>query len=194
MCLGIKVNKEKIGNLMIYLASHLTPLYHTKLIKLLYLIDEEAVKDNGVPITWLDYKVWQHGPVAPEVFFIKDNNSRLNEYVLACKANNGTVITPNKTFDKSEFSRRDMKIINTVLNKYGDKSAEELVNITHLPGSLWEQAVKENNLDFQDIANISNIVIDFKKLIINDEIKLDNYEGAKDVISFSLPSNCECEC
>jgi len=39
MCLGVDVNKEKIGNLMIYLADNLMPLYHTKLIKLMYLID-----------------------------------------------------------------------------------------------------------------------------------------------------------
>ena len=55
MCLGIKVNKDKIGNLMVYLSERISPIYHTQLIKLLYLIDEEAVKDDGVPVTWLDY-------------------------------------------------------------------------------------------------------------------------------------------
>ena len=64
MCLGIQVNKDKIGNLIVLLAGRLKPLYHTKLIKLLYLIDEEAVKDGGIPITWLDYKAWQYGPVS----------------------------------------------------------------------------------------------------------------------------------
>ena len=61
MCLGIKVNKDKIGNLMVYLSERISPIYHTQLIKLLYLIDEEAVKDDGVPVTWLDYKAWQYG-------------------------------------------------------------------------------------------------------------------------------------
>ncbi|HEY5570416.1 MAG TPA: type II toxin-antitoxin system antitoxin SocA domain-containing protein, partial [Bacteroidales bacterium] len=61
MCIGIQVNKDKIGNLIVLLATRLKPLYHTKLIKLLYLIDEEAVKEDGVPVTWLEYKVWQFG-------------------------------------------------------------------------------------------------------------------------------------
>ena len=70
MDIGVEVNKEKIGNLLIYLAVHLNPLFHTKLIKLLYLIDENAVRDCGVPVTWLDYKVWQYGPVAPVIYEI----------------------------------------------------------------------------------------------------------------------------
>ena len=55
---------------MVYLSERISPIYHTQLIKLLYLIDEEAVKDDGVPVTWLDYKAWQYGPVAPDTYYI----------------------------------------------------------------------------------------------------------------------------
>ena len=41
----------------------------TKALKLLYLIDETAVRQSGSPITWLEYKVWKNGPVASEIYF-----------------------------------------------------------------------------------------------------------------------------
>ena len=80
------LNKEKIGNLLIYIASNIKPLYHTQLLKLIYLIDEEAVKEDGVPITWLDYKVWKFGPVAQEAYDLKSGSS-FNEYVNLIGAN-----------------------------------------------------------------------------------------------------------
>lgn len=191
MCLGIRVNKDKIGNLMILLATKIKPLYHTKLIKLLYLIDEAKVKDNGVPLTWLDYKVWQFGPVAPEVYFLKDGNSVFNTYIDVQKKDNGTLIIPKCKFDDEFFSDRDLEIIDEVLNKYGLMSSENLVEVTHEPNSLWSKAKEANGLDFSSsIANISNISIDFTELIKNDEIKLDSYYGAKDTMMFQSQFKC----
>lgn len=185
MCLGIRVNKDKIGNLMILLATKIKPLYHTKLIKLLYLIDEAKVKDNGVPVTWLDYKVWQFGPVAPEVYFLKDGNSVFNAYVSTQKNENGTLIAPKGEFDDGDFSDRELEIIDEIIRKYGTMSSESLVSITHEPNSLWSKTKEANGLDFSSsIANISNISIDFTELIKDDEIKLDNFRGAKDIMMF----------
>lgn len=191
MCLGVSVNKEKIGNLMILLATKIKPLYHTKLIKLLYLIDEAKVKDNGVPLTWLDYKVWQFGPVAPEVYFLKDGNSVFNTYIDAQKKENGTLIIPKCKFDDGFFSDRDLEIIAEVLNKYGSMSSESLIEVTHEPNSLWSKTKDANGLDFSSsIANISNISIDFTELIKSDAVKLDNYNGAKETMLFQSQFKC----
>lgn len=191
MCLGVRVNKDKIGNLMILLATKIKPLYHTKLIKLLYLIDEAKVQDNGVPMTWLDYKVWQFGPVAPEVYFLKDGNSVFNAYINTQKNVSGTLIVPKCEFYDGDFSDRDLEIVDEVISKYGSISSESLVNITHEPNSLWSKTKEANGLDFSSsIANISNISIDFTELIKNDEIKLDSYQGAKDTIMFQSQFEC----
>ena len=37
-------------------------LYSTKLIKLLYIIDEKSVLSTGTPISWLTYYVYKMGP------------------------------------------------------------------------------------------------------------------------------------
>ncbi|OAV66910.1 putative phage-associated protein [Bacteroidales bacterium Barb6XT] len=190
MCLGVRVNREKIGNLMVLLASEMPPLYHTKLIKLLYLIDEKAVKEHGVPVTWLDYKVWQYGPVAPEIYFIRDNGSVFSEFIHAEKEGAKTVITPIASFNDDRFSEYELELIHRIISEYKTATSEQLVQITHEKDSLWDQTKTENNIDFSSpVANISNCSIDLSRLIEKDEIKKDNYEGAKEMMYFRLPVN-----
>lgn len=184
--IGMQINKELIGNLIVLLAERCAPLYHTKLIKMLYLIDEEAVKNSGIPITWLDYKVWQFGPVDPALFYIHNN---FKEYVSTEKeetpmGDSHTIIVPKKKFEDDEFSEYDMEIINKVIETYKDNTASNLVDLTHAPGSLWDVTKKENELDFS-IANISDISMDMKRLVKDDELKSMSYSEALDSACFS---------
>lgn len=183
--LGVQVNKELVGNIIILLAEKCAPLYHTKLIKMLYLIDEKAIKDSGVPITWLDYKVWQYGPVDPAIFHIKDN---FGEYVSAVVNSeyNGvstTIIKPLRKFNDDELSDYDLDIINKVIEECKDKKACELVHITHKPGSPWDIAKKRNELDFS-IANISDAKVDMGVLIESSPEKQTRYKEAYDHMAF----------
>lgn len=148
--LGVQGNKELVGNLIILLAKKCAPLYHTKLIKLLYLIDEEAIRERGIPITWLDYKVWQYGPVDPAVFYIRNFSEYISSETTTSIDGNAatTIISPKKEFDDDEFSEYDLEIIEKTLVKYQNKTANELVNITHKVGSPWDLTKKENDLDF----------------------------------------------
>jgi len=189
MSIGILANKDKIGNIMILLAERLKPLYHTKLIKLLYLIDEAAVKDDGIPVTWLDYKVWQFGPVAPETFYIKDGDHLFTNYISTIKSDKGTIIVPLVHFDRTLFSEYELEIIDKIISKYGALTSEELVIHTHEQESLWNTTKQENDIDFVNSpANISNVSIDLKRLIAGDKQKLSNYEGAYEMMCFNLPS------
>ena len=183
MCLGVDVNKEKIGNLMIYLADNLMPLYHTKLIKLMYLIDEIAVKDSGVPVTWLDYKVWQYGPVSPAIYEIHYKDNCFSEYVSCDRTERGRLIRSKKEFSDDEFSRYEMELIEGVVRKYKNSNVEALVEETHGENTLWSRIKEENNIEFDsEIATISNYSIDFSLLLKDDFIKLDNFLGAKDLM------------
>lgn len=183
--LGVQGNKELVGNLIILLAKKCAPLYHTKLIKLLYLIDEEAIRERGIPITWLDYKVWQYGPVDPAVFYIRNFSEYISsETTISIDGNAATtIISPKKEFDDDEFSEYDLEIIEKTLVKYQNKTANELVNITHKVGSPWDLTKKENDLDFS-IANISDVSIDMSRIVKNDPVKYANYKEAYEGMSF----------
>ena len=183
--LGVQGNKELVGNLIILLAKKCAPLYHTKLIKLLYLIDEEAIRERGIPITWLDYKVWQYGPVDPAVFYIRNFSEYISSETTTSIDGNAatTIISPKKEFDDDEFSEYDLEIIEKTLVKYQNKTANELVNITHKVGSPWDLTKKENDLDFS-IANISDVSIDMSRIVKNDPVKYANYKEAYEGMSF----------
>ncbi|MHB9141778.1 MAG: type II toxin-antitoxin system antitoxin SocA domain-containing protein, partial [Paludibacter sp.] len=139
-------------------------------------------------VTWLDYKVWQFGPVAPETFFIKDNDHLFTKYISTRKSENGTVIIPSARFNENPFSEYELDIIENVISGYGNLSSEDLVQLTHEPDSLWSITKKENDIDFENaLANISDISIDLKRLISTDKHKLSNYEGAREMMLFNLP-------
>lgn len=183
MCLGVEVNKEKIGNLLIYLAEKLKPLYHTKLIKLLYLIDEESVKSSGVPITWLEYKVWQYGPVSPAIYEIHYKDNCFNEYINCEKNELGRLISPKKVFSEDEFSRYELRLINDIVRKYKNVSGEVLIEKTHGDNTLWRMTKEEHNIEFDsEIAKVSNYSIDLSRLVKDDAVKMDNYWGAQDLM------------
>jgi uncharacterized phage-associated protein len=185
MDLGVTANKELVGNLIIYIAHHCKPLYQTKLLKLLYLIDEESVKEKGTPITWLDYNVWEKGPVSKEIYISKFEN--LNQFDKFFRyrqtGRRSFLIEPIKNVDLDEFSKSDIRIINKVLNQYGSKTSDELINYTHNNKSLWYKAKKENNIKFSDENKTSNIIIDFDDLIDNDIKRVAYYTSRENLLS-----------
>lgn len=191
MCLGMTVNKDLIGNLIIYIADYCkkysTPLYHTKLLKLLYFVDEESVRQTGTPITWLDYEVWQKGPVSSEVYFSKLSGTNMfDKYVDFVERSKKYLVVKKRSFDDNNFSEMDLDIINKVLDEYGNKNSEELINISHKEGSLWSKKVAENNIRFSSNNHTSNVTIDFGQLISGDKFKQFNYWASRECLETNL--------
>jgi uncharacterized phage-associated protein len=181
MNIGIQINKDLIGNLIILLTDRCKPLYQTKMMKLLFLIDEESTKEKGTPITWLDYKAWELGPVSPDLYFSKNiGYNKLNQYIRfeSTGHNNAHIIRPIKSFDDSEFSEWDIEIINNVLNKYGNLTADELIAITHAKGTLWYESVKASNIRFTKDNKTSDISLNFVDLIKTDDYLKSVYYSA----------------
>jgi len=52
---------HKIGKLIAHIAGEIEDFSMTKLLKLLYLIDETAYASTGAPITWCDYRFGKRG-------------------------------------------------------------------------------------------------------------------------------------
>lgn len=170
MCVGMKANKELVGNLIILLAGKCRPLYLTKLLKLLFLIDEEAVKRTGAPITWLSYQAWQFGPVVEDIFYSKNTgHNRFNEFVAFRNIqDNKCIIDPVAEFDDSEFSDLDLEIINDVFEKYGLLNTSELVKIVHAKNSLWHTTIEREGIQFSEDNKTSEIELDFTEQIKDD--------------------------
>jgi uncharacterized phage-associated protein len=180
---------EKIGNLLIYLAQNIDKLYKTKALKLLYIIDEMAIKTYGVPVTWLEYKAWMHGPVAEEIFDNVNNieNSPFKEYIAIEKpTKNNSIIIANKKFDDGEFSDAEMDLIDTIIKQYGNYSATELTDLLHKENTLWHKVVNTHNLDlvFALQSGKSNYVLELANLLADDKKKQVVYKTAFDALEF----------
>lgn len=175
--------QEKAFNALVYFAERIKLLYLTKAIKLLYMADEQAIKETGVPITWLDYKAWKFGPVPEDVYNkVKqvDNLQKLENgdgTIYSLKVSDppadlpeGLVLNPVKPFNDDEFSDYEIGVLQAVVDKYGKLTSEQLVGMLHQEGTLWHKVVQANNLQqqFELKSNRSDYVIEFTNLLDTD--------------------------
>jgi uncharacterized phage-associated protein len=156
---------DKLGNSMVYIAKRVPSLSKTKLLKLLYLLEEVSVKENKLPFFGIPFEVWQAGPVAKDVFIDLDVTPVLfGEYISIKRDDKATYIFAKSDFRDDEFSDNDMEVMNDVIEKYGNKTATQLVKILHKKGSAWHKVAEENGLNEafdKKITNSSSKEIDF---------------------------------
>jgi uncharacterized phage-associated protein len=166
---------DKIGNTIIYLTNSIQPLYKTKLLKLLYFLDEFSVKKFGIPFLNLEYEVWQAGPVCSDIYQeLEEKPNLLEDYITVSFDESGTKVTGKKAFSDDEISDSDMELMQFVVDKFKYTPAQELVHLTHRELSPWYIAAEANGLLELFEAkktNTSNCKLDLSELIKGDAIK-----------------------
>lgn len=170
---------EKIGYTVVYLSERIPQLSKTKLLKLLYILDEISIKKSGIPFLNLTYKVWKFGPVSEELFIDLSSEPKLLEHYLE-KNNTEEVICiqPKIAFKDDEFSDNDIILMDFIIKEYGNKSATELVAYTHREHTPWHNTAKENHvleLLEKESINKTELVIDMSQLVAHDERKKEIY-------------------
>lgn len=175
-----KAQLDKVGNAIIYLSKHVPNLYQTKLLKLVYLIDELSTKETGIPLLGLQYKVWQAGPVNRDLYIdINDGSQIFKDYFETVPDRDGIKIVAKKDFNDDEFSDRDIQILDRIIELYGNTSGQGLVSITHRPASLWFRKAKETGLlELFDkgLTNSSEEELDLGELLNGQEDKAGVYQ------------------
>ena len=172
---------ERIGNTIIYLLSKINDVPKTKLLKLLYILDEESIKRSGMPFLNLKYKVWHLGPVPERIFSdissneISDEVIMLRDYISIKKENkDGTYYNIESEFCSDEFSKSDIKFLNEIIEKFGKLTAKQLVAYTHREGTLWSKIAKNQDLlvKFETKEKTyTDFEIDLTELIKGDKVK-----------------------
>ncbi len=176
-----KEHIDKIGNTVVFLASHIHRASKTKLLKLLYILDEISIKKSGLPFLNLEYKVWKFGPVPSELFVeFSSPPSFLKEFIKRETTQEGhNYISPKKEFKDDEFSQNELDLMNYVVNRFKDSTPEELIAYTHRINSPWHNAaVKHSVLELLENEEISStdFIIDMSELIEYDQRKLGLYK------------------
>lgn len=169
MCEFSVENKEKIGNAIIYIADRLNGVSKTKLLKLLYLMEERMVEKYHVPFLALPYEVWRLGPVQKDLFAeLSDDLVLLKDYIVSYYENDHQYFKARKPFERDEFSDCELAVMNEVMTTCGGKSAKQLVNMLHRPETLWYKEAEAHHVlaAFEEnMCNNTDIKIDFGKLL-----------------------------
>jgi len=171
---------NKIGNASIYVATKVSMLSKTKLLKLLYILDEVSIKKSGVPFFNLKYKVWKFGPVSEELFIeLSSEPSLLKNYITRQQNNNQSVIVAVNDFNDDEFSDNDIELMDLVINQFGSKTSRELVAYTHRKNAPWYITAQQHSvLELLENETINNTeyLVDLSVLVAHDERKKQLFE------------------
>lgn len=111
---------------------------YMKLIKLLYIIDREALLSWGRPVTFDAYVSMDNGPVLSRTYSLitdgiepthKEHSSCWNNIISAPERYEVKLL--QDYFLTDELSEAEEKLIQDVFNKYGHMNQWELVDIVH---------------------------------------------------------------
>ena len=183
---------DKLGNAVVYLAEKINPLSKTKLLKLIYLIEEYSIRTYGLPFFNLNFSVWKLGPVSRDVFvdLSSDEPILLSNYISKTTSSDGSVYIQSKvTFSDDEFSDNEIDLLEHVAEIFKDYTASELIELTHRKHSLWYITATENGvLEYLEngLMNSTEIEIDFSRLLEGMPLKMAIYEDQRLYLQNSL--------
>jgi uncharacterized phage-associated protein len=179
---------EKMGNAIVYLATHIPDVNKTKLLKLLYVIEEIAIKKYGFPFFNIRFDVWKFGPVSKDLYVeFSDSPDLLAKFIDINKTDDATFIRPIVVFDDDEFSDNDMALLNYVATTFKNMTAKQLVDFTHRKHAPWYQTALKHGLHERFALgqiNSTNIEIDFTTLFEDEKLKAFYLEN-KELLAFN---------
>lgn len=131
------INKAKYENLVLYLAKQLGGEIRgkKKLAKLLYFADFDFFEKYERPITGDVYRALPMGPFPTQMTDIieaLEREQRLEKCsVTEWKENPTEVYTGTSVPDMTVFSVEEMKVIDRVIQKYGQLTGKQLEDLSH---------------------------------------------------------------
>lgn len=175
---------EKLGNTLIYFSNKVSEPSKTKILKLLFLLEEKSIATYGVPFFGFDFELWQYGPVEKNVYVeFAENLPTLHRYIR--KISSDDYYAASQPFNDDEFSEIDIELMDEIVAFARHKTAEDLVKITHSENSLWKKCAKEYNI-LTELENgslpTSGYLIDFTKLFNENDFLKERYEQARENI------------
>lgn len=140
------LSRIRTKNAIFYFASETRACGKIKLFKLLYLLDFEHFRQTGRSVTGYEYEAWKFGPVPPALMeeweAIEDD---LRQYVVIRPERvidyfRETVVpVPGAEFDDSDFTPRQLKIMDDLVAQYRDTLSERMIDVTHAQNGAWDR-------------------------------------------------------
>lgn len=117
-----------IANAFVDIAGHAMP--QMKLQKLTYIANGWNLAISGQPLVNTTPQAWDNGPVYRQIW----------DRWRALGTTGGKIHDYDRSIPSARLNASERAILQHVWNKYGAKSAEELSDMTHQPGTPWTRA------------------------------------------------------
>lgn len=123
---------EKTKNVILYFINRLGGVFSTKMNKLLFYADFCCYKRYCIGMTGLSYKAIQYGPVPERWNILYGSIDEIDtEIVSFPSGNSGERLVSHTAPDLSYFSEKELSILNEVIDKLGQKTANQLSVMSH---------------------------------------------------------------
>lgn len=119
-----------VFNVAHYILEKTGPLSTMKLQKLCYYAQAWSLVWDDEPLFQEDFEAWRNGPVCKELFREHQGKFKISADEI-----------PAERMNKIELTEEQRTTIDTVLDYYGDKSAQWLSQLSHME-EPWKQARK----------------------------------------------------
>jgi len=135
-------DREKLINAAIYFAHHTEHCGKIKLIKLLYLLDFEHFRQTGRSVTGMEYRAMKMGPVPMELYqewdALEPDFAQAVEIVPEQAIDYvREAVRPKQAFDDSHFTRRELRLMQQLAERFCTDYAKPMINITHAERGPW---------------------------------------------------------
>ncbi|MEQ1559813.1 MAG: Panacea domain-containing protein [Methyloglobulus sp.] len=143
--------REKLIQIIIFLAKNTLYCGKTKLFKLLYFLDFEHYMQTGRSVTGLEYSAWKMGPVPTALADeIESPEPDMAEALMFAEVptNYGRPmlsIKPIKDFNDELFSKREKKLLEMLEQEYKNSKAEDMIEATHLENMPWDRVYNQEH-------------------------------------------------
>lgn len=136
--------RQKLLHAIVFFAKNTRFYGKVKLFKLLYLLDFAHCRETGRSVTGLDYLAWRMGPVPLDV--VQEWDQPEDDFAAAVEIvpervidHTRQLVRPRIEFDNTPFSKRELRIMQELADRYRDDPSLAMVNVTHLERGPWDK-------------------------------------------------------
>lgn len=179
MSLTFRPKRDKIIELLLYLAHKRPNCDHYQAVKFVYLADKEHLNRFGRPITFDEYYAMPLGPVPSNTLaLLKEQEAAMRAADIDRLPFNTETIDritiirePRRPLNYELFSRSDLRVFDEIIGKYGNYSFNDLYELTHSHfayRNAWEKrpaGAKRVKMQYDDMVdegpNKASMIEDF---------------------------------
>jgi uncharacterized phage-associated protein len=141
-------HREKLLYAMVFFVKRTKACHKLKLFKLLYFLDFDIYRQTGKSATGLRYFAWKMGPVPRDLYEELSDPAPDMKAALMIRQTRETdpdftdrrlLLTARVDFDDQFFTRRELRVMETLAEVYQDATGTQMSEVSHLRGTPWHQ-------------------------------------------------------